>query len=473
MKENSDEDSEGEETIKTKKEEQKVEVDEDEEAFERKDLTSMINENAVLFQQIMLLSGQLAPIMDRVGRMYTDFSPHLLYNVNNFNNDLRQQESRTNAERRRNRRRQRREQNRNRSEENSRRSEIDEEFDDILSNSSDSFSRGSNDSNNGNAPSQRNGNRGSNEIRTRLNSISNTINRIRSSISSMRSLIFNNLGRGERDEPSTENEFRIDERGDTRLIVNAQVPVISSPGDIASVHNIFDRFVDRQMINIIGGDRTQNRGNRPNRNNSNNAESNESNERANTDSEPNQNNANSQPAQNIRNRRMPNQSNDPLADLVGDAGPLGFLNSALGGIGLGQSNDTIELHIHAFVPSNNREEGNAQRAQPASGLASLLQASAAGDNRGLNLAGSNQNNQNSNNAMSQRNNVNRASAFEERAVQTIERRSRRGRRSRNREREDGDSNDRSFTSSAQHSHRHNSPSSFARREVEATMVNAG
>ena len=62
----------------------------------------MINENALLHQQIMLLSGQLAPIMDRVGRLFTDFSPHLVYDVNSFNNDVRPRPSR-NEEQKRNR----------------------------------------------------------------------------------------------------------------------------------------------------------------------------------------------------------------------------------------------------------------------------------------------------------------------------------------------------------------------------------
>lgn len=130
------------------------------------------------------------------------------------------------------------------------------DMDGDLSQSSEMFSRESASSREGDQPEERQPgrrrNRGNNEIRSRLRSISNTISRIRSSISSMRTLIFNNLGRGEGEE-GTEGEIRQLQENIPRVSVNAQVPIISSPGDIASVHNIFDRFVDRQMVNIIGG----------------------------------------------------------------------------------------------------------------------------------------------------------------------------------------------------------------------------
>lgn len=77
-----------------------------------------------------MLSGQLAPIMDRIGRVYSDFAPHLIQNVNNFNRDTISQPTRT-EERKRNRRGRQRERERqeNRSQENRSESEL-EEFDD-------------------------------------------------------------------------------------------------------------------------------------------------------------------------------------------------------------------------------------------------------------------------------------------------------------------------------------------------------
>ena len=159
FKEQNKEESDEEEKVYTaKREEAKAEIDEDEEEFSKKDLKTIINENALLYQQIILLSGQLAPIMDRIGRLYTDFSPHLLSNVNSFNSDMRNREHRTNRNRR-NRRHHNRENRRERSEENSRRS--DEELDDNINNSSDSLSRDSNDSNS--RGNDRNDQNGSNE----------------------------------------------------------------------------------------------------------------------------------------------------------------------------------------------------------------------------------------------------------------------------------------------------------------------
>lgn len=354
FKERSCEDSDSEEKIKTtKREESKAEVDEDEDEFSKQDIKTIVNENAVLYQQIMLLSGQLAPIMDRIGRLYTDFSPHLLSSVSSFNSDMRNREHRTNRNRRS--RRHNRDRRRNRSEDNSRQS--DEELGDAGSNSSDSLSRDSNDSNNRGSGDDRADRTGNNEIRSRLRSISNTISRIRSSISSMRTLIFNNLGRGEHGEDGSQNRFGIDERGERQIIVNPQVPIISSPGDIASVHNIFDRFIDRQMVNVIGNDgNPSNRQNRNNQNQSNQNNSNEPNERSNNESE--NNNANNR---NRRSNTNNQRQGDLLSQLVGDAGPLGFLNSEFGGSGFGGGSETIEFHIHAFVPSGSRDENPIQR----------------------------------------------------------------------------------------------------------------
>lgn len=379
FKERSREESDSEEKISTiKREETKIEVDEDEEEYSRKDIKTIINENAVLYQQIILLSGQLAPIMDRIGRLYTDFSPHLLNNVSSFNNDVRNREHRTNRNRR-NRRQQNRESQRNISEDNSRQS--DEELDDEANNSSDSLSRDSNDSNNrGNNTSNRDQN-GNREIRSRLRSISNTISRIRSSISSMRTLIFNNLGRGDHPEGDSQSRFGIDERGERQIIVNPQIPIISSPGDIASVHNIFDRFIDRQMVNMIGGEPNQNnRQNRSNQNANPQNNANEPSERVNIESENNSNN---------RNRRSTGNAQRPgdfLSQLMGDTGPLGLLNSEFGGVGFGGGSETIEFHIHAFVPSNNREEN-----QPQNNFAANLNVQSSSENS--NSRNANENNE--------------------------------------------------------------------------------
>lgn len=240
---------------KTCPEEGKQEVTEMEDEISKTDLQKLVNDNSRLRQQIILLSGQLAPIMDRVGRVYTDFSPHLVSDVNKFNNEIRPRENR-NQDRRRNRRRhqtEQQDQNRNRSQENSRGSDLEEDFDDeMLSNSSNSLSRNSTRSNDAESRQNRH-QEGSTNIRHRLRSLSNTISQIRSSISSMRSLIFNNLGRPEGEE-NVEEELGINiNQSNSRMsTVNIQVPIISSPGDIASVHNIFDRFVDRQMLNVNG-----------------------------------------------------------------------------------------------------------------------------------------------------------------------------------------------------------------------------
>lgn len=342
------------------KEESKREVTELEDEMSKSDLQKIINDNALLQQQIILLSGQLAPIMDRVGRLYTDFSPHLVYDVNAFNSELRPRQNRA-EERKRNRHRHNTERQRNRSEENSRNSGLEEDFDDELSNSSDNISRNSGNSQEQENNGERGSNRDTNNIRTRLRSLSNTISQIRSSISSMRNLIFNNLGRGDIDE-NAEEELNIDMRG-RNIAVNVQVPIISSPGDIASVHNIFDRFVDRQMINLIGGENQGPRVRAP-RNNQN-AENGSNNESSNNNSNiaGDQNNANNESSntdsnnsnQNIRNSRL---RNDPLAELTGGAGGLGFLTQALGGTGaFTGGSDTIELHIHAFMPSSRDEIG--------------------------------------------------------------------------------------------------------------------
>jgi hypothetical protein len=319
-----------------------------------------------------MLSGQLAPIMDRIGRVYSDFSPHLIQNVNNFNSEIMSQPART-EERKRNRRRRERDRQTNRSQENRSESEL-EEFDDgkpslstkfmslELSNSSESFSRGSHLS--GNREDRENNENGS-EIRTRLRSISNTISRIRSSISSMRSLIFSNLGRGEQAQQN-DNDLRIDERGERRMTMNAQIPIISSPGDIASVHNIFDRFVDRQMFNIMGGaageggNRNRNRPEQAANNN------NESNNASNNNSGSDSNNPNSEHRNRRNQTNQANQaSNNENNDLFGEGSGLGLLGSAFGGLGalgglggINNASDTIELHIHAFMPNRNTNDNS-------------------------------------------------------------------------------------------------------------------
>jgi hypothetical protein len=494
-----EEDSETEKFGLNAKEEAKEEVDEDQDEFEKKDLKQMINDNALLYQQIILLSGQLAPIMDRVGRLYTDFSPHLLNNVNSFNNEHNSVASRITENRRRHRGRQNdRVNNRNRSEENSQRSELEEERDDgDLSRSSDSLSRDSNTSGNREG---RDRNAGGSEIRNRLRSISNTISRIRSSINSMRSLIFNNLGRSEREEDN-DNDFRIDERGDRRITVNAQIPILSSPGDIASVHNIFDRFVDRQMVNIIGGDNNPNR-NRNNRPQQPNASSNDQN----TSSEGSSNNAENE--ENNRNRRGHAHTHD-LSELFGEGNGLGFLNSALGG--LGNAGEAIELHIHAFVPNGNnpaailRQQANnsnnpnasAQRANTNTHLQNnpFLRRTQPGTNNPLTntsyipaslvpqVAVAQTSTQSAETQAAPRRTSAvtnpfrlpssepsqvppRAPRFEDIGVQTTERASRRGRRDRNREREEWESNDLSMSNGSIQLSRNHSPSSFRRREVD-------
>lgn len=502
-----EEDSEGEIRVK---EEAKEEVDEDQSEFEKKDLKQMINDNALLYQQIILLSGQLAPIMDRVGRLYTDFSPHLLNNVNTFNNEHNSVASRITENRRRNRGRQNeRVNNRNRSEENSQRSDLDEERDDgDLSRSSDSLSRGSNASGNREGGDR---NAGGSEIRNRLRSISNTISRIRSSINSMRSLIFNNLGRTEREEDN-ENDFRIDERGDRRITVNAQIPILSSPGDIASVHNIFDRFVDRQMVNIISGDNNTNR-NRNNRPQQPNATANDQN----TSSERSSNNAENE--ENNRNRRGHTHTHD-LSELFGDGGGLGFLNSALGG--LGNAGEAIELHIHAFVPQGNnpasilRQQANnpnvtnpnitnpradtntrannnpfLRRPQPTATMPTTTDTSLSANipsstnpTNPIPLIEATQTSVQStgtpmrpsgsywsqNPFLRPQTEVPQvpplAARFEDKGVQVTERMSRRGRRDRNREREEWESNDLSMSNGSIQLSRNHSPSSFRRKEID-------
>ena len=380
VSENEEEDEE--EKIEFKKdlghrEEAKHEISELEDEMSKKDLQKMINDNAQLHQQIMVLSGQLAPIMDRVGRLFTDFSPHLVYDVNSFNNDVRPRPNR-NEEHKRNRVQQN-DRQRNRSQENSRAGDL-EDFDDELSNSSDTLSRNSLGSQDREGRS-RDPNRDTNGIRTRLRSLSNTISQIRSSISSMRNLIFNNLGRQDQEE-NVNDELNIDQRGSNQMTVNVQVPIISSPGDIASVHNIFDRFVDRQIVNIIGGEGNANGPNRQNRNNANNANNTgnqntqanananantESNSTSNRGTEQNNSSGESNTEGNNANRNnrgnRPNIRNDPLAELSnGIGGPglgLGLITQALGGTGAfgGSGSDTIELHVHAFMPSN-RDEPN-------------------------------------------------------------------------------------------------------------------
>ena len=68
------------------KEEEKVEMDEYEEQFSSNE--EMIRENSKLYQKIVHLSAQLGPILDRAGRLLTDFSPHLMRDVTDFNRDL-------------------------------------------------------------------------------------------------------------------------------------------------------------------------------------------------------------------------------------------------------------------------------------------------------------------------------------------------------------------------------------------------
>jgi hypothetical protein len=60
--------------------------------------------------------------------------------------------------------------------------------------------------------------------------------------------------------------------------------------------------------------------------------------------------------------------------------------------------------------------------------------------------------------------------FEDREVQTVEVRSRRGRRSRNRERDDKDFSNQSLNSSVNLGYRNPSPSSFIRKEIEENEV---
>lgn len=195
----------------------------------------------------------------------------------------------------------------------------------------------------------------------------------------MRTLIFNNLGRGENGEESAQNRYGIDERGDRQIIVNPQVPIISSPGDIASVHNIFDRFIDNQMINVIGNDgNNQNRQNRNNQNASNQGNPPEQNERPSNDSDNNASNRNRR--SNATNQRQ----GDLLSQLMGGAGPLGFLNSEFGGTGFGGGSETIEFHIHAFVPPSGRDENPIQR-----NILSSLNAQLSNENSNQRNSGSN------------------------------------------------------------------------------------
>lgn len=457
------------------REEKKEEVDADEEDFEKKDLKQMINENAQLNQQIIMMSAQLAPIMDRVGRAFTDYSPHLLNNVNLFNNAMNN-DSVTEERLRRHRTQQPRGRQRNRSMDSG---EL----------SSDSLSRHSNNSENSNNDDN-DPNSGA-EIRTRLRSISNTISRIRSSISSMRSLIFNNLGRAD-NEGNLDNEARIDERGDRRFTVNAQIPIISSPGDIASVHNIFDRFVDRQMVNVIGGEGAAPRNrNRNEPTSSNNESNNTSNESSNTDRNnpsgnvPNINAANnvSGNASNVADQRnLPNRReayNNPtdyLMDMLGEGGNgLGLLNSlgglsglgGLGGLGglsglggLGGpggsniSSDTIELHIHAFMPNRGENTTEQQRNQVLNPVRNQNNV------RSRDRSNSDESDNNSRVRQSEQRRV----RFTETGVQTMDRRSRRRRDDRNRERDRLGSNDYSMSNSSYIS-RDNSPRSLMKKEA--------
>ena len=121
------------------------------------------------------------------------------------------------------------------------------------------------------------------EFRSRIRSISNTISEIRTSINSMTNILENNGRRSEnQDNPTTprtitegierqnremghinasnggfgritarfENMRRMNQR-----LVNLSIPLINSPGNISSANHMFDRYVDRQMNNVILGDR--------------------------------------------------------------------------------------------------------------------------------------------------------------------------------------------------------------------------
>lgn len=365
----------------TLREDVKEEIDKDDEEFETKNFREMAAENALLHQQIMLLSGQLAPIMDRVGRMYTDFSPHLLDSVNTYNSSI------SNRERNR-------QENVDRSRTHHPRRRQNLESDDLSESSDDDFSRRENSesdheqeqeqerSREGNSSEQQD----SAQIRNRLRSISSTISRIRSSISSMRSLIFNNLGG---DGDNNLNESTTEEREERKIQVNAQIPIISSPGDIASVHNRLNRFIsglsidqgsldrmlDRQAMNGTGTEGLfANLANRNNQApNSNASGSSSENSRGNNEDNQQQNN---EEVQNAENRANQDQEGEPqnnetqeneednepphhhpgnLFDLLGgpgnDRGDMGFLSSNLAGFG--DPSDTIEFHIHAFMPGAN------------------------------------------------------------------------------------------------------------------------
>eukprot|EP00344_Euplotes_crassus_P010794 CAMPEP_0197003152 /NCGR_PEP_ID=MMETSP1380-20130617/7505_1 /TAXON_ID=5936 /ORGANISM="Euplotes crassus, Strain CT5" /LENGTH=545 /DNA_ID=CAMNT_0042421575 /DNA_START=235 /DNA_END=1869 /DNA_ORIENTATION=- len=366
------------------REEMKEEIDKEDEEFERMNFKEMATENSLLNQQIMILSGQLAPIMDRVGRMYTDFSPHLLHSVNNYNGNInssnannRDRNTHENAERSRTHHPRRRERLRSEDSEES----SDDDFSRRDSDESDNEDR----DNTQQEEQQRDRREDSHEIRNRLRSISSTISRIRSSISSMRSLIFNNV---EEDDESNNNESRNEEREERNVAVNAQIPVISSPGDIASVHSRLNRFIngltidqgsldrmlDRQAMNGMetegfisslanrnnpgqnsngsrnprddsGNNPTENRQENPSQNNG--ERINREGQRRNQNTEINHNH------DHIHDHHHHTSPN--LFDLLGPAGNgrggLGILGNNLGG--LGDASDTIEFHIHAFMPNSN------------------------------------------------------------------------------------------------------------------------
>ena len=330
----------------------------------------MARENSLLHQQIMLLSGQLAPIMDRVGRIYTDFSPHLINNVNSYNNSINNRERNSSRRALRQRTYNPRGRERIRSEDSS------ESSDDSLSR------RGSNSSEHSEPRAEREGEeQDSNEIRDRLRSISSTISRIRSSISSMRSLIFNNLPNGE----GTQNgdESVISEREERKVTVNVQVPIISSPGDIASIHNrlnrfisglsvdpsTLDRFLDRQATNSLGDE--------PSVNNSNNRNSQvpNTNESGNSSNEELRNNLAetriSPP--NTESDDHHHHTHDHLMNLLGvnDRGAMGILGGRAGfgllgnSLGdIGSEVEGIEFHIHALMPGGEGQENQIMSSNP-------------------------------------------------------------------------------------------------------------
>eukprot|EP00344_Euplotes_crassus_P011918 CAMPEP_0196995550 /NCGR_PEP_ID=MMETSP1380-20130617/1634_1 /TAXON_ID=5936 /ORGANISM="Euplotes crassus, Strain CT5" /LENGTH=277 /DNA_ID=CAMNT_0042411231 /DNA_START=419 /DNA_END=1252 /DNA_ORIENTATION=+ len=187
-------------------------------------------------------------------------------------------------------------------------------------------------------------------------------------------MIFDNLGR---DDGFDLNASLNEVREEHKVVVNAQIPLIFSPGDIASVHNRLNRFIsglaidqgsldrmlDRQAMtgttseglleNIANGnnnDRSSSSSSissdNPRANNNDNSDENneeDDNEEAQSDGEES----------NSDNNRINHHRSSGLFDLLElpeyDRTEFGIIRNNFGGFGDGP--ETIEFHIHTYMPN--------------------------------------------------------------------------------------------------------------------------